>query len=40
MALKVRTQDQGGVPVEAIGTTISELHEIWQIEEKRHSDPD
>ena len=39
MALKVTTQDQGGVPVEA-WTTVSELHEIWQIEEKRHSDLD
>ena len=29
-----------GVPVEAIKATMLELHKIWQIEEKRHSDPD
>ena len=29
-----------GVPLEAIGATVSELHEIWQVEGKQHSDPD
>ena len=39
-APKVTTQDQRGVPVGAIRVTVSELHEIWQVEGKRHSDPD
>ena len=29
-----------GVPIKAIGVTISELCEIWQVEGKRHYDPD
>ena len=37
---EVTTQDQRGVLVEAIGATMLELHEIWQVEGKRHSDPD
>ena len=27
-----------GVPVEAIGVSVSELHEIWQVEGKQRSD--
>ena len=37
---EVTTQDQKGVPVEVIGEIVSKLHEIWQIEGKRYSDPD
>ena len=33
-------QDQRGVLVEVIGATVLELHDIWQVEEKRHYDPD
>ena len=33
---EVTTHAQSGVPVEANGVTMSELHEIWQIEGKRH----
>ena len=29
-----------GVPAEVIGVTVLKLHEIWQIEGKRRSDPD
>ena len=28
------------MPVEAIGVIMSELHEIWQVEGKRHSNPE
>ena len=31
---------KGGVLVGAIKVTVSELHEIWQVEEKQRSDPD
>ena len=38
-AQKVTTQDQrGGANRGAIGIPVSELHEIWQVEGKRHSD--
>ena len=37
---EVTTQDQKGVPVEVIGEIVSKLHEIWQVEGKRHSDLD
>ena len=37
-AHEVTTQDQRGVPVEAIGVTVLELHEIWQVKEKRRFD--
>ena len=37
---EITTQDQRGVLVGAIGVTVSELHEIWQVEEKQRSDPD
>ena len=33
-------QAQKGMPVEAIGATVSELHEIWQVEGKRRFDLD
>ena len=36
---EVTIQDQRGGPVEAIEVTVSELHEIWQVEGKRRSDP-
>ena len=36
---EVTIQDQRGGPVEAIEVTVPELHEIWQVEGKRHSDP-
>ena len=39
-AQEVTTQDQRRVPVGAIGVTVSELHEIWQVEGKRRSDLD
>ena len=32
-------QDQRGVPIEAIGVTVLELHKIRQVEAKRRSDP-
>ena len=32
-------QDERGVPIEVIGVTILKLHEIWQVEGKRHSNP-
>ena len=34
MVQKVTTQDQRGVPLETIEVTMSELHEIWQVEGK------
>ena len=38
-AQKVTMQDQRkGANRGAIGITVSELHEIWQVEGKRHSD--
>ena len=38
---EITTQDQrGGVLVGAIGVTVSELHEIWQVKGKQRSDPD
>ena len=37
---EITTQDQRGVLVEAIGVTVSELHEIWQVEGVQRSDPD
>ena len=37
---EITTQDQSGVLVGAIGVTVSELHEIWQVEGKQRSDPD
>ena len=39
-ASEVTTQDQIRVLVEGIRVTMSELHEIWQVEGKRHSDQD
>ena len=36
----ITTQVQRGVLVEAIGVTVLELHEIWQVEGKQRSDPD
>ena len=40
MQEEVTMQDQRGVPVRAIGVTMSKLHEIWQVEGKQRSDPD
>ena len=37
---EVTTQDQKGVPVGIIGEIVLKLHEIWQVEGKRHSDLD
>ena len=37
---EITTQDQSGVLVGAIGVTVLELHEIWQVEGKQRSDPD
>ena len=28
-----------GVPMEAIGATVSKFYEIWQVERKQHSNP-
>ncbi|XP_050281259.1 uncharacterized protein LOC126722149 [Quercus robur] len=38
-AQEVTMQDQKRVPIRAIGITMSELHEIWQVEGKRRSNP-
>ena len=38
--LEVTTQDQRGVPIEVIEVTILKLHKIWQVEGKRHSNPE
>ena len=32
-------RSKGGASSGAIGVTVSELHEIWQVEGKQHSDP-
>ena len=36
---EVTTQAQRGMQVKAIGATMLELPEIWQVEKKWHSDP-
>ena len=33
-------QDQKRVSIRVIRVIVSKLHEIWQIERKRHYDPD